>query len=133
MIKNCLMMATFLVLVAATVPAASPPSEGPAVTEVIVFDVGPNMAKFLELTKRANSITQKYGSTGKARFWAAAYAGRDSGAVIVTIEYPSLVALAQSAAKVENSPEWQQLVADAQASSIKPISDSIVVEVKPGA
>jgi hypothetical protein len=62
--------------------------------------------------------------------WAAAYAGPQSGAVIVTIEHPSLVALAQSAAKIEPSPEWQQLVADAQASAIKVVSDSIVVELK---
>jgi hypothetical protein len=130
MIKNVVMMAMALLFVAATAPAASPPAEGPAVTEVLVFDVGPNFPKFLELTKRANAIAQKYGSTGKARFWMAAYAGRDSGAVIVTVEYPSLVSLAQSSAKVDPSPEWQQLVADAQASAIKVVSDSIVVEVK---
>jgi hypothetical protein len=84
----------------------------------------------MELSKRAAAISKKYGSTGKARMWAAAYAGRESGAVIVTVEHPSLVALAQSASKVELSPEWQQLVADAQTSSIKVMSASIVVELK---
>ena len=131
MLKN-LMTGTFLVLASAMAPAASPPSQAPAVTEVIVFDVGPNMAKFLALTKRANAITQKYGSTGKARFWANAYAGRESGTMVVTVEYPSLVSLAQSTAKYDASPEWRHLVADAQAASIKAISDSIVVEVPSG-
>jgi hypothetical protein len=130
MIKNIAMMAIALLFVAATAPAASPPVEGPAVTEVLVFDVGANFQKFMELSKRADAVSKKYGSTGKARMWAAAYAGRDSGAVIVTVEHPSLVALARSAAKVEPSPEWRQLVADAQASSIKLMSDSIVVELK---
>jgi hypothetical protein len=102
------------------------------VTHVIVFDVGANMAKFLELTKRAAEIAQKNGDTGKARYWASAHAGPNSGAVIVTVEYPSLVSFAQSETRMQASPEWQKLVADAQATSIKPVSDSIVVEIKSG-
>ena len=129
MIKNVVMLAMMLLFVAATAPAASPPAEGPAVTEVFVFDVGPNLPKFLALSKRADAIAQKYGSTGKARSWMTTYAGPNTGNVIVTVEYPSLVSLAQSRAKVDPSPEWRQLVTDAQM-SIKLVSNSIVMEVK---
>jgi hypothetical protein len=129
MIKNVVMMAMALLFVAATAPAASPAGEGPAVTEVLVFDVGPNLPKFLELSKRANTIAQKYGGTGKARTWIASYSGPNTGNVIVTVEYPSLVSLAQSRAKINASPEWQQLVADAQA-SVKLVASSVVEEIK---
>jgi hypothetical protein len=91
--------------------------------------VGRDLAKFTELSKRAQTINQKYASTGKARMWLAAIAGPDSNRVIVTVEYPSLVAMAQSISKVNSSPEWMQLVADAQATSIRPISNSVVVEI----
>jgi hypothetical protein len=126
-----MLTATLLVLASAILPAASPSPDGPTVQEVLVFDVGPNMNKFIEITKRARAIAEKYGSTGKPRFWMSAYSGPNTGRVIVTVEYPSLVALAQSAAKVRQSPEWQQLLADTQASSIEMVSDSIAVELNP--
>jgi hypothetical protein len=101
-------------------------------THVIVFDIGPNMAKFVELTKRASDIARKYGDTGKARYWFSALAGPQSGTVIVTVEYSNRVAFAQSTSKVEASPEWQAFVAEAQQTSIKPISNSVVVEMRSG-
>ena len=115
-------------LAVACVAGAQEPSH---ITNVIVFDVGPDLAKFRELSKRADAISAKYGSTGKARVWIAAFAGPDSNKVIVAVEYPSLVSMAQSVGKVNSSPEWRQLLADAQATNIKPISNSIMVEIPP--
>ncbi len=132
MIKHTLLMVTVLTLLAAGAPAASPPNMGPAVSEVLVFDVGGNPQKFLQLSKRADAIAQKSGSLGKARSWISAYAGPNAGSVIVVVEYPSMVALAESTTKMRATPEWQQLVAEAQASSVKLVSDSIVVELKDG-
>lgn len=132
MMKHTLMMVTMLALLAAAAPAASPPNAGPAVSEVLVFDVGGNLEKFMALSKRADSIAQKSGSSGKARTWISAYAGPNSGSVVVVVEYPSMVALAESTTKMRATPEWRQLVADAQSSSIKVVSDSIVVELKNG-
>ena len=65
---------------------------------------------------------------GKARIWIAKFAGPDANRVVVTVEYPSMVAMAQSLSKVNASPEWAQLVADAQATNIRPVSNSVVVE-----
>jgi uncharacterized protein (DUF1330 family) len=127
------LMIVLLAFTFSIAPAATPPADaGPPVTHVIVLDVGKDMPKFLELNKRMGEIAQKYGDAGKARFWINAIAGPESGTVIVTVEYPSMVAFAQSTAKVQASPEYQKFMADAQATSIKQISNSIVVEMKPG-
>lgn len=72
------------------------------------------------------------GDVGKPRFWISAIAGPDSGNVIITVEYPNMVAYAQSTTKVQASPEYQQFIADANATSIKQISNSILVETKGG-
>jgi hypothetical protein len=104
--------------------------EPPRVTNVIVFDVGADMAKFTELSKRARAIREKYQSTGKVRLWMSAFAGPNTNRVVVTVEYPSLVAMAQSWSKVTASPEWQKLIADARVTNIKRLSDSVLIEMQ---
>ncbi len=64
--------------------------------------------------------------------WISAFSGQNAGSIIVVIEYPSLSALAQSTEKMRGSPEWQQLVADGEAASLKRVSDSIIVEIAAG-
>lgn len=118
-----------LMFVVTLAPAASSDQAGPRVTNVIAFDVGRDFAKFMELSKRVGAINEKYASTGKARIWMSEFAGPNSNRVIVTVEYPNMVAMAQSLSKVNASPEWAQLVADAQATEIKPISNSVLVEM----
>jgi hypothetical protein len=88
------------------------------------------MAKFSDLVNRSNAITSKLGSTGKLRTWATTWAGDGTGRVVVTIEYPSLVSLADSGAKVDASPEFQKWLADARASGIKVLSESLVTELR---
>lgn len=105
-------------------------AESPRVTQVIVLDVGPHMRKFSDRSARAKSIAEKYESAGKARYWTATMAGPDTGRVIVTIEFPSLSALAESVTRMSASPEYAQLVADAEASGIKRLSVSVVSELK---
>ena len=56
--------------------------------------------------------------------------GDGAGRVIVTIEHPSLEALAQSQAKLNASPEFQQWQTDARASGIKQVSSSLVTELR---
>jgi hypothetical protein len=117
-----------LMLSITSAPIASA-QDAPRVTNVIVFDIGGNFAKFTEMSKRAQSISAKYGSTGKARIWMAAFAGPESDHVIVAIEYPNMVSMAQSMDKVNASPEWRQLVAESNTNHIKLISNSVVVEL----
>ena len=123
-----LVAACLLAIVTAS-SSAAPPAGPPRVTQVVVLDVGASMQKFNDLNSRMDAIATKYQSTGKARFWMTTYAGAEVGRVIVTVEYPSLISLAQSQAKMDASPEYQQWQKDAQASGIKELSVSIVTEL----
>ncbi len=123
------LMASFLVATVTAVSSAAPPAGPPHVTQVIVLDVGTNMQKFNDLTSRVDAIATKYQGTGKSRYWIATFAGAEVGRVIVTIEYPSLISFAQSEAKMNASPEFQQWQKDAQASGIKELSSSLVTEL----
>jgi hypothetical protein len=111
--------------------AASSTPEAPHVVNVLVFDVGANLAKFREVSQRAQSIGEKYGSAGKARIWMSQFAGNNTGTVVVVVEYPNLTAMAQSMSKVNTSPEWRQLVADVQGGGIKLLSNSVLMELPP--
>jgi peptidyl-tRNA hydrolase len=100
------------------------------VTEVIVLDVGANMQKFIDLANRANAITKSLQVGGTVRYYVSTWAGEGTGRVIVTVEHPSLVSLAQSQAKLNASPEFKKWQADAQASGIKQLSSSLVTELR---
>jgi hypothetical protein len=124
-----ILVASCLVATVTAISSAAPSAEPPRVTQVIVLDVGANMQKFNDLSSRVNSIATKNQSTGKTRYWITTLAGSEVGRVIVTIEYPSLISFAQSQAKMDASPEFQQWQKDAQASGIKELSSSLVTEL----
>jgi hypothetical protein len=116
--------------VSSAAPAA-PAAGSPHVTEVVVLDVGANMQKFIELSKRVDAIAAKTQAPGHARYWMSTWGGPDSGHVIIAIEYPSLASLAESVAKMNASPEFAKWLADVQASGIKQLSNSVVTELQP--
>ena len=124
-----ILVASCLVATVTAVSSAAPPAGPPRVTQVIVLDVGTNMQKFNDLSSRVDTIATKNQSTGKTRYWITTLAGAEVGRVIVTIEYPSLISFAQSQAKMDASPEFQQWQKDAQASGIKELSASLVTEL----
>ena len=123
LMSSCL-LASAMAISAADAPAA------PHVTEVIVVDIGGNMQKFQELAKRVDGISKQLHVGGTVRYHLATWAGEGSGRVIVTVEYPSLTALADSGAKMNASPEFRKWQADAQASGIKVLSQSLVTELR---
>src|SRR6516162_2608941 len=98
--KTGTILAAFATIAAApTALAADQPAAAPHVAEVITLDVGANMEKFSELTKRVDAIAKKLQTTGTVRYYVSTWAGTAAGHVIVTVEYPSLASLAQSVAK----------------------------------
>lgn len=121
-------VAACLLAIVTASSSAAPPGP-PRVTQVVVLDVGASMQKFNDLNSRMDTIAAKNQSTGKARFWMTTFAGAEVGRVIVTVEYPSLISFAQSQAKMDASPEYQQWQKDAQASGIKELSSSLVTEL----
>jgi hypothetical protein len=129
-VKAQIILVVLIIVVAMTaVSSTAAPAGPPRVTDVFVLDVGANMQKFIDLTSRVNAIAAKYQSTGQARYWISTWAGPEAGHVIVTIEYPSLVSMAQSVAKLNGSPEFAKWLTEAQASGIKQLSESVVTEL----
>ncbi|HUK00844.1 MAG TPA: hypothetical protein VLW26_01040 [Steroidobacteraceae bacterium] len=124
-----LLVASCLIACGMGALAADTPAP-PHVTEVIVLDVGSHMQKFMELANRASAITKQIQAGGTVRYYVSTWAGEGSGHVIVTVEHASLAALAQSDAKMNASPEFRKWQADADASGIKQLSNSLVTELK---
>ncbi len=121
-----------LVFAFAMAPSQSTAQEAPKVINVLTYDVAAgDMPKFLELYKRAMVIIKKYESTGESRLWISTLAGPNTGTVAVAIEYPSMVSMAQSGAKVVPSPEWQKLIDDFEATDMRILSNSVSVDITP--
>ena len=120
-----------LALPAILTPIAAVAQEAPKVINVLTADTGGDTAKFLEFVKRARAITEQYGGTGQQRAWMATLAGPNTGTAVVTIEYPSMVSMAESGAKIGPSPEWQKFIADFQAAGMRILSNSVSVEITP--
>ena len=127
--KVSLFAVGLIIAVTATMSSAAPPAAAPRVTEVYVLDVGDNMGKFIELSKRVNALVKKIGSQGTTHYWINTWAGANAGKVVVTVEFPSLLALAQDEEKYRNDPEFQKWQADAMSSGVKVLSQSIVTEL----
>ncbi|NIO41928.1 MAG: hypothetical protein GTO41_18200, partial [Burkholderiales bacterium] len=67
---------------------------------------------------------------GNMRVWSAKYAGNDAGKVIVTIEWPSLTALAEDDKKMAADPAlsaWVRSLSEIR----KIVSDSLYSEATP--
>ncbi len=119
-----------LALATFSFPAAADHHEGgPAVINVLTFDVGTDAAQFIAFTQRANKIQKKIGGQGEQRVWAPMFGDQVAGVVIVTVEYPNFVAMAQSQTKSAASGEWQAFVQDVEASGIRLVSNSVATDV----
>ncbi len=105
--------------------------EAPKVINVLSVDTGGDTDKFLGFAKRAREITEKNGGTGNQRVWLSTLAGPNTGTVIVAVEYPSMVSMAQTQAKVNSTPEWQAFIGDFQKSGMRVVSSSLSVEITP--
>ena len=77
---------------------------------VCTVDV-PDLDAYLAKVKQLQAITKRLGAPSTTRVWEATVAGDGSGAVVVGIEYPSLVAYAESTTKLSADAEWQKLMA----------------------
>jgi hypothetical protein len=126
-----LLIALALVFAFTLVPSQSTAQAAPKVINVMTYDVAGDMPKFMGLYKRAMAVFGKYESTGQSRLWISTYAGPNTGTVAVAIEYPSMVSMTESGAKVFPSPEWQKLTAEFQATDMSILSNSVSVDITP--
>ncbi|HSB62140.1 MAG TPA: hypothetical protein VLI67_10495 [Vicinamibacteria bacterium] len=89
-----------------------------------------NAAGYAKALEQGNALLKSKGSSAVIRVWRARFAGPDTGAVVASVEYPSLEALARDDARMASDPElraWLQSLAKLR----KIVSDSVYEELAP--
>ena len=84
---------------------------------------------YVKEIERGRALFKKTGSPVVLRVWRAQYAGTDAGAVVVSAEYPDLVALARDNEKMTTDPELRAWLAGLDKFRTI-VSDSIYSELK---
>ena len=95
----------------------------------VVIVQADDVAAYTKALGEGQKILTGLGSTGKLRAWLARYAGPDSGAVAVAIEYADLETLAADEMKNSKDPAFQKWLKDL-GKTRKILSDSIYVELE---
>jgi hypothetical protein len=112
-------------------PTGALAQEAPKVINVLNIDTNGDQDAFLALFKRVEGIRERLGVPGTSRVWQATLAGEGTGSTFVAVEYPNLVAMAQSISKMSADEGWQQLVDDFQKAGMSVNSNSTSVEITP--
>jgi hypothetical protein len=116
---------------ATMLPMRALAQEAPKVINVLNIDTNGDQDAFLALIKRVEAIRERLGVPGTSRVWQATLAGEGTGSTFVAVEYPNLVAMAQSISKMGADEGWQQLVDDFQKAGMSVNSNSTSVEITP--
>ncbi|HZF16406.1 MAG TPA: hypothetical protein VE046_10725 [Steroidobacteraceae bacterium] len=88
-----------------------------------------DVAGYVKSLQEGQAVLKAKGGTGTIRAWVATFAGSEAGSVIVSVEYPSLEALAKDTAMMKSDAElkaWMQKLGTMR----KIVSDSIYEELK---
>lgn len=96
---------------------------------VVVVDTA-DVAGYVKALEDGKALLKQKGSAAKMRAWVARYAGPDAGSVVVSVEYPSLEALAKDDAMMRSDADmraWLERLGKMR----KILSDSIYEELKP--
>jgi ABC-type sugar transport system substrate-binding protein len=64
-------------------------------------------ATYVQEIEKGRQLMKSLGIQGQTRVWQARFAGPEAGLVVVSIEYPSMVALADAYAKSNASSDYQ--------------------------
>ncbi|HTR48516.1 MAG TPA: hypothetical protein VMM16_14135 [Verrucomicrobiae bacterium] len=103
----------FVFVVLALLLAISGPAfaQKTAVQRVVVVKTD-NLPAYLEGLDRVRGIMKRMGVPGQIRVFQGTYAGTGAGTIIVTVEYPSMAALADADAKTAADKEYQAWLKD---------------------
>ena len=121
--KTRISLATLALLFVASTSATA----ADTVLRIVVVQTD-DVAGYVEQLERGEAILKEAGSTGTIRVWRAGFAGPDTGSVVVSIEYPSLQALAADNAKLADHDEFQTWLKGLD-SIRKIVSDSLYNEL----
>ncbi|HEY7515064.1 MAG TPA: hypothetical protein VIC87_11330 [Vicinamibacteria bacterium] len=85
-------------------------------------------AAYLKAVEQGKALFKSKGNPAVIRVWRARYAGQEAGAVVVSVEYASLEALAKEESRFQSDPDlraWVQSLDKLR----KVVSDSIYEEM----
>ena len=102
--KSTATAAVILLVVCAMSSAAL--AQKPTVLRVVVVKTDDPVAYAQEIEK-GRQVMKSIGIQAQTRVWQARFAGPEAGAVVVSIEYPSMAAFAEAVAKTNASSEYQ--------------------------
>src|ERR1700730_16232399 len=66
-----------------------------------------DVAAYVQEIEKGRQVMKSIGIQAQTRVWQAKFAGPEAGAVVVSIEYPSMTAFADAVAKTNSSSEYQ--------------------------
>jgi hypothetical protein len=122
--RNAAMAVAVLLLVCAASTAAF--AQKTTVLRVVVVKTD-NPAAYVQEIEKGRQIMKGLGVQQTTRVWQARFAGPEAGAVVVSIEYPSMDAFADAFKKTSASSDYQNWLKDLDKVR-KIVSDSIYTE-----
>jgi glutamine cyclotransferase len=123
-IGNMAAAAVILLVVCAASSAAF--AQKATVLRVVVVKTD-DPAAYAQEIEKGRQVMKSLGVQGQTRVWQARFAGPEAGAVVVSIEYPSMAAFADAVAKTNASNEYQAWLKGLDKVR-KIVSDSIYTE-----
>ena len=122
--RNAAVVAVILLLVCAASSAAF--AQKTTVLRVVVVKTE-NPAAYAQEIEKGRQIMKSLGVQAITRVWQARFAGPEAGAVVVSIEYPSLDAFADGYKKTTASADYQAWIKGLD-NVRKIVSDSLYTE-----
>jgi hypothetical protein len=102
----------------------------PVVLRVIVVETDNLDGYMKEVLEKSMPMRKRLQSPAVIRVWRARFAGDNAGDVVVSVEYPSLEAMARDEAKGAADPEWSAWLKGLDKMR-KIVSDNLYTELKP--
>lgn len=97
-------------------PAAA--AEQPKIIGMVHYSSSNARSKLMGLIAKGNALDRKFGCGCTIRVWEEVFGG--DGGVTLTIEFKSLLAMAQYQERVREAPEWAEWGKEMEAAGIKP-------------
>lgn len=104
-------------------------AESVSTSRVIVVQTD-NLDGYLQELETGRAHMKRLGITSTLRIWKAKFAGPNAGNLVITIEFPSLAALAKDDEKMAADPAVQTWL-KGLGKVRKIVSDSLYTEIKP--
>ncbi len=120
-----IVMAVVICLLVCVASSAAFAQKGTVLRVVVVKTDNP--AAYVQEIEKGRQIMKSLGVQAATRVWQARFAGPEAGAVVVSIEYPSMEVFADAYKKTNASTDYQNWVKDLDKIR-KIVSDSIYTE-----